>query len=136
MVSIKSLLATAAAALPLASAYLSNLEAPASAKAGTTVTATLTASSYIQNWSDFGIVWGLAAAAMDCGDIVCVGQQVSYTPLYPDHVPQLGKFTVDVPVPDSFSPGDFKLVAAVPYLVGASGMTQVMGLYANITITA
>ncbi|KAI0118559.1 hypothetical protein F4776DRAFT_259231 [Hypoxylon sp. NC0597] len=136
MVSIKSLLATVATALPLASSYIVNLDAPASAKAGSTVTATLTAASYIQNWDDFGIVWGLAPDYMDCGDIVCVGRQVSYTALYPDNEPQLGNFTVDVPIPDSFSPGNYKLVAAIPYLVGASGMTQVQGHSVNITITA
>ncbi|KAI0835295.1 hypothetical protein F5Y06DRAFT_299716 [Hypoxylon sp. FL0890] len=136
MVSSKSLLATAITALPLASGYIASLSAPASAKAGTTVTATLTATSYIQNWDDYSIIWGLAPASMDCGDVVCVGQQISYTALYPDNEPQLGNFTVDVPIPDSFQPGDYQLVAAIPYLVGASGMTAVQGHSANITITA
>ncbi|KAI2615833.1 hypothetical protein GGR54DRAFT_641924 [Hypoxylon sp. NC1633] len=136
MVSVKSLLATAAAALPLTSAYITNMVAPASAKAGSTVTATLTAAIYIQNWDDFGIVWGLAAASMDCGDIVCVGQRIAYTPLFPDNIPKPGEFTVDVAVPQSFAPGDYKLVAAIPFLVGASGETMVQAHSANITIEA
>ncbi|OTA67770.1 hypothetical protein K449DRAFT_319022, partial [Hypoxylon sp. EC38] len=102
------------------SAYIANLDAPSSAKAGSTVTATLTATSYIQNWDDYSIIWGLAPDYMDCGDIVCVGRQISYTALYPDNEPPLGNFTVDVPIPDSFSPGNYKLVAAIPYLVGVS----------------
>lgn len=120
MVSVKSLLATAAAALPLSSAYITNLAAPESAQLGTNITVTLTQGIYIQNWDDFGIVWGLSPAYVDCGDIVCVGRQVSYTPLFPDHVPQPGNFTVDVPIPDTFAPGNYKLVAAIPYLVGVS----------------
>ncbi|KAI0380843.1 hypothetical protein F5Y04DRAFT_281517 [Hypomontagnella monticulosa] len=136
MVSIKSLLATAAAALPLSSAYITNIAAPESVKAGSTLTTTLTAGIYIQNWDDFGIVWGLAPAHVDCGDIVCVGQRISYTPLFPDHEPEPGNFTVDVPIPASFTPGDYKLVAAIPYLVGASGFTEVQGHSVNITIEA
>ncbi|KAI1414351.1 hypothetical protein F5Y13DRAFT_188458 [Hypoxylon sp. FL1857] len=136
MVSIKSLVATAAAALPLASAYIADVTAPSTAKAGSTVTATLTAADYIQNWDDFGIVWGLAPDYMTCGDIVCVGQKISYTALYPDNEPPLGKSTVDVPIPDYITPGKYQLVAAIPYLVGASGMTQVQGHSVNITITA
>ncbi|KAI0851546.1 hypothetical protein F5Y00DRAFT_230059 [Daldinia vernicosa] len=136
MVSIKSLLATALAALPLSSAYITNIAAPASAKAGSTVSVTLTAAIYIQNWDDFGIVWGLAPEAWDCGDIVCVGRRVAYTSLFPDNQPQPGQFTIDVPIPDSFTAGDYKLVAAIPYLVGASGMTQIQSHSANITIEA
>ncbi|KAI1391421.1 uncharacterized protein F4822DRAFT_185381 [Hypoxylon trugodes] len=138
MPSLKTLLTSAiAAALPLsASAYISNLQAPESAKAGTNITATLTASDYIQNWDDFGIVWGLAPAKMDCGDIVCVGQRISYTQIFPDNVPALGQFTVEVPIPDTFSAGEWKLWAAIPYLVGASGEVMVQGHSANLTIEA
>ncbi|KAI1370856.1 hypothetical protein F4677DRAFT_338677 [Hypoxylon crocopeplum] len=135
MVSIKTLLATVAASLPLSSAYISNMVAPSSAKAGTTITATLTASIYIQNWDDFGIIWGLSPAFVDCGDVVCVGQRIDYTPLFPDHVPEPGNFTIDLTIPDGFS-GDYQLIAAIPFLVGASGETGIQGHSANITIEA
>ncbi|OTA98418.1 hypothetical protein M426DRAFT_325989 [Hypoxylon sp. CI-4A] len=137
MVSIKSLLATAAAAaLPMSSAYITGMTAPASAKAGDKISATLTAAIYIQNWEDYGIVWGLADARMNCGDIVCVGRRFDYTPLFPDHVPQPGDFSIDLTIPSDYDAGDYHLVAAVPYLVGASGETLVQGHSANITITA
>ncbi|KAL7625343.1 hypothetical protein AAE478_004559 [Parahypoxylon ruwenzoriense] len=137
MVSLKSLLLTAAAtSLPLSSAYINRMTAPATAKAGSTVTATLNAAIYIQNWDDFGIVWGLSPDYVDCGDVVCVGRRVAYTPLFPDNEPQPGEFTIDVPIPEGFEPGSYKLVAAIPYLVGASGMTQIQAHSANITIEA
>ncbi|KAI1462390.1 hypothetical protein F4805DRAFT_410436 [Annulohypoxylon moriforme] len=136
MVSVKSILASALAAVPLTSAYITNVAAPESAKAGSTVTATLTASIYIQNWNDYGIVWGLAPASVNCGDVVCVGQQIAYTGLYPDNEPQPGTFTIDVKIPDSFTAGDYQLIAAIPYLVGASGEVGIQGHAANITITA
>lgn len=123
MVSVKSVLATAFAALPLSSAYISSMTAPATAKAGSTITATMSASIYVQNWDDFGIVWGLAPQEWNCGDIVCVGQRIAYTPLFPDNVPQPGNFTIDVAVPKSFSAGKYNLVAAIPYLVGVSNIS-------------
>ena len=119
MVSIKSLFATALAALPFSSAYLTGIQAPASAKAGSTVAVTVGASSYIQNWDDFGIVWGLRANTMDCGEIVCVGRRIDYTAIFP-RVIQPGSFNVQITIPDSFEAGDYTLVAAVPYLVGVS----------------
>ncbi|KAI1768071.1 hypothetical protein GGR53DRAFT_34479 [Hypoxylon sp. FL1150] len=136
MVSIKSVLASALAALPLSSAYISSMTAPATAKSGSNITVTLTASIYVQNWDDFGIVWGLAPDTWNCGDITCVGQRIAYTPLFPDHVPQPGNFTIDVPVPESFDAGNYNLVAAIPYLVGASGMTLIQNHTAAIEVTA
>ncbi|KAI2470836.1 hypothetical protein F4781DRAFT_159470 [Annulohypoxylon bovei var. microspora] len=136
MVSIKTTLASALAAAPLSSGYITNVAAPESAAAGTTVTATLTASIYIQNWNDYGIIWGLAPASVDCGDVVCVGQQIAYTSLYPNNEPQPGTFTVDVAIPASMGAGDYNLIAAIPYLVGASGEVGIQGHSANITITA
>ncbi|KAI1215132.1 uncharacterized protein F4807DRAFT_21869 [Annulohypoxylon truncatum] len=137
MVSLRTILTSALAAIsPLASAYITNVAAPESAKAGSTVAATLTASIYIQNWNDYGIIWGLAPASVNCADVVCVGQQIAYTSLYPDHEPQPGTFTVDVQVPATMAAGDYQLIAAIPYLVGASGEVGIQGHAANITITA
>ncbi|KAI0881077.1 uncharacterized protein GGS22DRAFT_75358 [Annulohypoxylon maeteangense] len=136
MVSVRSILTSALSAASLSSAYITGVTAPDSAKAGTTVTATLTASIYIQNWSDFGIVWGIAPARINCGDVVCVGQQIAYTNLYPDNQPKPGKFNIDVALPSTLSAGDYQLVAAVPYLVGASGLVSIQSHTANITITA
>ncbi|KAI1405727.1 hypothetical protein F4819DRAFT_377366 [Hypoxylon fuscum] len=136
MVAIRSLLAAAAAALPFSSAYITGMSAPATAKAGANLTVGMTAAIYVQNWDDFGIVWGLAPAAWDCGEYVCVGQRIGYTPLFPNNIPQPGNFSLQVSVPQGFTPGDYKLVAAIPYLVGASGMTQIQVHNASITITA
>ncbi|KAI1482974.1 hypothetical protein K445DRAFT_321672 [Daldinia sp. EC12] len=136
MVSVKSLLATAFAALPLSSAYITNIATPASAKAGDTVPVTLTAAIYIQNWDDFGIVWGVKPDSWDCGRDVCVGRRISYTSLYPNNQPKPGQFTIDLTIPDDLQPGDYNIVAAIPYLVGASGLTQIQGHSANITIEA
>ncbi|KAI1084190.1 hypothetical protein F5B20DRAFT_287388 [Whalleya microplaca] len=136
MVSVKSLAAASLAALPMTSAWFTNLEVPSAATAGQKVTATLTAGIYIQNWDDFGIVWGLAPESINCGNQICVGTKIQYTPLYPDNVPKPGKFPVDVTIPAGFTPGTYKLFAAVPYLVGASGMTQIQTWNSTITVLA
>ncbi|KAI5924059.1 hypothetical protein F4810DRAFT_665491 [Camillea tinctor] len=127
MVSFKTL-ATAATALiaaPLASAYITALDAPLQAKAGETITVTLTTASYSQNYDDFSIAWGLAdpsfGGANSDGHIY-IGTQISYTQIYPDNKPDPSKntFTVDVPIPAGQAPKNYLLVAAVPYLVGVS----------------
>ncbi|KAI4863185.1 hypothetical protein F4820DRAFT_381345 [Hypoxylon rubiginosum] len=137
MVSIKSALVSAFATLPLlSSAYITSMSAPNTAKAGTTITTTLTAAIYVQNWDDFGIIWGLVPPTWNCGDIICVGRRIAYTPLFPDHEPEPGNFTIDLDIPGDFSAGTYNLVAAIPYLVGASGMTSIQNLTFPIEITA
>ncbi|KAI0009564.1 hypothetical protein F4779DRAFT_617458 [Xylariaceae sp. FL0662B] len=136
MVSIKSLAVASLAALPVTSAWFTALDAPETATAGQTVTATLTAAIYIQNWDDFGIVWGLAPENIDFSSDIYVGQKIQYTPLYPDNIPKPGKVPVDVTIPEGFTPGTYKLVAAVPYLVGASGLTSIQVWNSTITINA
>ncbi|KAI1470035.1 uncharacterized protein F4812DRAFT_310760 [Daldinia caldariorum] len=136
MVSVKSLVASALAALPLTSAYITNIAVPATAKAGDKIPVTLTASIYIQNWDDFGIVWGVKPTSWNCGDIVCVGRRIAYTSLFPDNQPKPGQSTIDVTLPSDLQPGDYNIVAAIPYLVGASGETEIQGHSANITIEA
>lgn len=127
MVSVTSLAATGLAALllPLVSAspMIYALSAPSTAIAGQTITATLNTSIYIQNWEDFGIIWGLASprfGGQGADGSVFVGTQVAYTPLYGTNVEQLNSFAVDLVVPDTQPAGDWLLVAAVPYLVGVS----------------
>lgn len=53
----------------------------------------------------------------------------------PKEVP-LGNFTVDVTIPKDTPVGDSILTAAIPYLVGASGLTKVQGYNATIAVTA
>lgn len=130
MVSVKSLAATALAALlPLVSAspMISALSTPPTAVAGETITATLSTSIYIQNWEDFGIVWGLTSprvGGQGADGSIYVGQQIAYTPLYGNDVEKLNSFTVNLTIPETQPVGDWLLVAAVPYLVGVSRPDQ------------
>ncbi|KAH8673533.1 hypothetical protein BX600DRAFT_207092 [Xylariales sp. PMI_506] len=134
MVSIKSFAAVALAAIPSASAYLTGLTAPESATAGETITATFSTAIYNQNWSDYAIIWGLGEATVDCGSDICIGQQFDYTTVYPDS--PTGNYDVKITVPSTVTAGDYKLWAAIPYLVGASGLVDTRAFSANITITA
>ncbi|KAI1630672.1 hypothetical protein F4809DRAFT_647171 [Biscogniauxia mediterranea] len=145
MVSPKTLLATALVAAPgLASAYIQQMTAPATAAAGSTVTVTLGTAIYIQNWDDLSIAWGLADPAWggeSADGNIYIGTQVGYTALYPDRVPDDGagsqnSFAVDVDIPAGQAPGDYLLVAAVPYIVGASGSIAVRAFNATISVTA
>ncbi|KAI1335267.1 hypothetical protein F5Y15DRAFT_255311 [Xylariaceae sp. FL0016] len=140
MVSFRTIATSALAALPLASAYITGLSTPSTAAAGSTVKATLTTSIYIQNWVDFSIVWGLGPPewAGEQNGVISVGTQIDYTALYPDNEPtgNSNNFTVDVKIPKSQSAGDYLLVAAIPYLVGASGETQLYAFNSSISITA
>ncbi|KAI1866911.1 hypothetical protein JX265_007487 [Neoarthrinium moseri] len=131
----KTLACAALAAIPMTSAYINNLSSPDTAVAGSKITATLTTSIYVQNFIDYSIIWGLAPAAWDCGETICIGQQIDYTSIYPGSVP-LNSFTVNLTIPDSISAGDYKLVAAVPYLVGASGTIGTNAFYTNLTVAA
>ncbi|KAI5867213.1 hypothetical protein GGS23DRAFT_166258 [Durotheca rogersii] len=139
MPSVKSLLLLPLAALArLSAGYITHVTAPAEAvAAGANVRATLTAAIYIQNWDDFGIVWGLRPAGTpSCGSVVCVGRRIAYTPLYPDHVPQPGSFDIDVLIPPETAPGEYDLVAAIPYLVGASGVTAIQTYNVSVRVEA
>ncbi|KAI0167551.1 hypothetical protein BJ166DRAFT_237558 [Pestalotiopsis sp. NC0098] len=135
MVSFKTLAGAALAALPSASAYVNAVTGPETAAAGSDITATVTTSIYVQNWVDYGIVWGIAPVTYNCANYNCVGQQIAYTAGYPDSFP-LGNFTQDLTVPSSLSAGDYQVFAAVPYLVGASGTVSVESFHFNLTVTA
>lgn len=126
MVSVKSLAAASLAGLlPLASAgpMISKLTAPATATAGDNITVTLGTSIYIQNWEDFNIAWGLAPkqfGGQGSNGEIYIGTQIGYTTLYGTGLSKLPNFTVDVTIPENQPEGEWKLVAAVPYLVGVS----------------
>ncbi|KAI0490518.1 hypothetical protein F4859DRAFT_11180 [Xylaria cf. heliscus] len=142
MPSIKTLTATALAALlPLASASatIGSISTPATVAAGDNITVTLGTSIYIQNWEDFSIIWGLAPTrfgGQGSDGQVYVGTQIGYTPLFGTDTEKLNSFTVDVQIPEQQTPGDWLLVAAVPYLVGASGSTGVRAFNTTINVTA
>ncbi|KAI3321943.1 hypothetical protein HD806DRAFT_502379 [Xylariaceae sp. AK1471] len=143
MVSIKSLAATALAglALPLASASatIGSLSTPATATAGETITVTLGTSIYIQNWEDFSIIWGLTSpkvGGQGADGTIYIGTQIGYTALYGTDIEKLNSFTVNLTIPENQPAGDWLLVAAVPFLVGASGLTDLHSFNSTITITA
>ncbi|KAI0459989.1 hypothetical protein F5B21DRAFT_499132 [Xylaria acuta] len=142
MLSIKTLTATALTGLLLpasASPMISGLHTPATAAAGDNITATLSTSIYIQNWEDFSIIWGLAPTRFggqgSDGEIY-IGTQIGYTPLYGTDTAKLNSFTVEVTIPESQPAGDWLLVGAVPYLVGASGSTNLRAFNTTINVTA
>ncbi|KAI1495954.1 hypothetical protein F5X99DRAFT_401892 [Biscogniauxia marginata] len=143
MVSFKTLTTATAAlvAAPLSSAYITRIEAPAEAHAGDNVTVTLGTAIYIQNWDDLSIAWGLASpqwGGLNSDGNIYIGTKVDYTVLYPDNLPDTSKnsFTVDVQIPEGQAAGEYLLVAAVPYIVAASGMTAVRSFNSTINITA
>lgn len=79
MVSMKTLVAAGLAALPSASAYIYGMEAPASAVAGSTIKAKLLTSSYVQNFVDYSVVFGIATAGGgSCAPDICIGSQIGY----------------------------------------------------------
>ncbi|KAK8064682.1 hypothetical protein PG994_007320 [Apiospora phragmitis] len=136
MVSIKTLIGAGLAALPSASAYIYGMEAPATAVAGSTIKATLMTASYVQNFVDYSVIWGISASGGgSCAPEICLGTQIGYKNFYPEQVP-LGNFTMDVTIPEDTPAGDRVLTAAVPYLVGASGVTKVHAFNATIAVTA
>ncbi|KAK8074625.1 hypothetical protein PG997_009288 [Apiospora hydei] len=114
MVSIKTLVGAGLAALPSASAYIYGFE----------------------NYVDYSIIWGIARTGLgSCAPDACVGTQIGYKNFYPEEVP-LGNFTVDVTIPKDTPAGESVLTAAIPYLVGAGGLTKVAAYNATIDITA
>ncbi|KAK8016569.1 hypothetical protein PG993_014758 [Apiospora rasikravindrae] len=136
MVSIKTLIGAGLAALPSVSAYIYGFEAPATAVAGSTIKANLMTSIYVQNYVDYSIIWGITATGGgSCAPDTCVGKQIGYQNFYPEEVP-LGNFTVDVTIPKDTPAGDSVLTAAIPYLVGAGGLTKVQAYNSTIVITA
>jgi hypothetical protein len=126
MVSIKSFAAAALVSLlslATASPTTYAISAPSTAVAGSKITVTLQTSIYIQNWEEFGIVWGLASpqyGGQGSDGTIYVGTQIGYTALYGTNIAKLNNYTVDVTIPKSQPASNYLLVAAVPYLVGVS----------------
>ncbi|WWD01525.1 hypothetical protein V866_008470 [Kwoniella sp. B9012] len=88
---------------------------------GQNISVTVTSYSHIQNWDDFGIVWGLLRDDNDdC--VECVGMEMGYENLYGNNT--LGNTTYSLQLPNTTT-GAYYLKAAVPYLVGASGSTGI-----------
>ncbi|WWC61229.1 uncharacterized protein I303_103809 [Kwoniella dejecticola CBS 10117] len=106
--------------LPLASAKIYHISLPEQALPGENITVTVSSSSYIQNWDDFGIIWGLVGENHGCEG--CVGQEIGYENLYGNNT--LGNSTYSVQLPNTTTRA-YTFVAAVPYLVGASGETGI-----------
>uniref|UniRef100_UPI0035B6ABFF Necrosis-inducing secreted protein 1 n=1 Tax=Pyricularia oryzae TaxID=318829 RepID=UPI0035B6ABFF len=108
--------------------YINSMSAPASVQRGQAFTAQLNSSIYVQNYDDFGVVWGLAPPNLNTSACVgCVGRRIGYTNLFGDkadvQVPPSGTVGVQVTVPADQAPGEYLLIAGASYLVGASGVT-------------
>ncbi|KAL1844013.1 hypothetical protein VTK73DRAFT_2682 [Phialemonium thermophilum] len=136
MLSVRTLAAAAAGLLPLAGAYITSVVVPATAHAGDTIQATLTTSIYVQNYDDFGVIWGVGPPQPLCPE--CVGRLIGYTNLVGEGaptVPASGNFTVDVTLPPDLHAGSVGITAGIPFLVGASGETGIKYLNASIVIS-
>ncbi|TLD11146.1 hypothetical protein PgNI_05481 [Pyricularia grisea] len=134
------LLATALTFAAGAAAYINGMSAPATVKRGEAFTAQLNSSIYIQNYNDFGVVWGLSRSNLNASACAgCVGRFLGYTNLFgntPDvKVPSSGTVGVQVTVPADQLPGEYKLVAGASYLVGASGVTGFNYFNSTIQVT-
>ncbi|TGJ81146.1 hypothetical protein E0Z10_g7630 [Xylaria hypoxylon] len=139
MVSTKSLVAASLAGLASASPMISSLSTPSTAVAGQVITATLNTSIYIQNWEDFSIIWGMAppnVGGQGANGEIYVGTQIGYTNLYGTNIEKLNSFTVDLTIPKNQPAGNWRLLAAVPYLVGASGSVDLHFFNTTIEVTA
>ncbi|OCF55290.1 hypothetical protein L486_07403 [Kwoniella mangroviensis CBS 10435] len=88
---------------------------------GQNISVIVSSQSYIQNWDDFGIVWGLLGSnSQNCTE--CLGMEIGYENVYSNNT--LGNTTYSVQLPNTTT-GNYYLKAAVPYLVGASGETGI-----------
>lgn len=117
-------------------AYIYSISTPPAVIAGQSLPVTLNTSIYIQNYDDFGIIWGVTDPRYTCDG--CVGRKIGYTNLVGDGAPEIppsGSFTLDVLIPELHPKGDFVFVAGIPYLVGASGVTDIKYFNSSITIS-
>ncbi|OCF35386.1 hypothetical protein I317_06312 [Kwoniella heveanensis CBS 569] len=114
-----------------AEAKISHISVPEQAIPGQNITLTLTSQSYIQNWDDFGAILGLVRQGNECE--TCLGQEVGYINLYKNDT--LGNSTHDVTLPETDA-GQYTFVVAIPYLVGASGVTGINYFNQSITLTS
>ncbi|WVF72316.1 hypothetical protein IAT40_007129 [Kwoniella sp. CBS 6097] len=112
-------------------AKIAHISVPEQALPGQNITLTLRAQSYIQNWQDYGAILGLVRQNNECD--TCLGQEVGYINLYKNET--LGNSTYDVTLPETEA-GQYTFVVAVPYLVGASGVTGINYFNQSITLTS
>jgi len=110
-----------------------NMTAPSTAAGGENITAVLVTEGYIENWADFGVIWALTPSNINCAG--CIGQQISYDNLFNAITPDDGNKTFSVPIPQGQTAGTYLFVAAIPFLVGASGETGINYFNQSITIS-
>ncbi|KAH8812701.1 hypothetical protein F5884DRAFT_898947 [Xylogone sp. PMI_703] len=137
MFSLKTITAgvlASVACLQGVSGYITDVEAPASAAAGSTISVQLHTGIYIQNEIDFGIAWGLYGYTAPCDD--CIGTTIDYTNVYGDSTFENRTVSTYVTVPADTPSGDYQFVAAIPTLMGASGEMSTRYFRSNITITS
>ncbi|KLU87967.1 hypothetical protein MAPG_06957 [Magnaporthiopsis poae ATCC 64411] len=123
-----TLLTLAAAAAAPASAFIDKMVAVTKEmRPGGTAKVTMHRSVYIQNFDDFGIVWGLAPTSMTQASCPgCVGRRIDYTNLWANNtvkVPETGNFDIPVIIPKEIPRGRYLLVGGTSFLVGASGFS-------------
>ncbi|MCJ1330519.1 hypothetical protein MMC10_007204 [Thelotrema lepadinum] len=137
MVAIKSLSAAALALAPSAVAYITQIQTPSSAAIDSTFTVDIQEGIYIQNWEDFGIVWGLSTPKNVYPNTA--GSEIGFTDVKnSSEYVETGnlKYQAQVTIPDFWEAGASVLVAQIPYLVGASGEVGFYNFTNNIDITA
>ncbi|EIW69589.1 hypothetical protein M231_04372 [Tremella mesenterica] len=110
---------------------IASISAPSIIPAGKNFTVVIHTTSYIQNWDDFGIIFGLKSPNLT-SDPIAVGDEIGYSNLY--GVEKLPNVTVSVSCP-IWASGKYTLVGAVPYLVGASGETGIQYFNQSISVT-
>jgi len=145
MVSVRALLASALVAASPAAAVLGTMSAPDSATVGKTIDVTFVPTSELENFEDFGVAFGLAstgmfyATAAECEGQLCntayIGTLIGWQDLYQKVV--LGTdVAATVTIPSTTPAGDYVLVAAELYSVGASGLVTERFFFQNITVAS
>ncbi|KAK6860336.1 hypothetical protein PG995_003972 [Apiospora arundinis] len=136
MVSMKTLVGAGLAALPSASAYIYGMEAPATAVAGSTIKANLMTASYVQNFVDFSVIWGISpSGGGSCARISASALRSATRASTPSKCPSATSPSMS-PSPRTPRPATTSWSLPSPFLVGASGVTKVHAFNATIAVTA
>ncbi|WWC69566.1 uncharacterized protein I206_103509 [Kwoniella pini CBS 10737] len=106
--------------IQISNAKVYNIELPKQIIIGSNINIIVSSSSYIQNWNDFGIIWGILNENHECNG--CIGQEIGYENLYDNNF--IGNLTYSIKIPN-LNNGSYTFIAAVPYLVGISGETGI-----------
>ncbi|KAI9638595.1 uncharacterized protein MKK02DRAFT_42993 [Dioszegia hungarica] len=130
----------ALSALTPALARIANFSFPSTAYLGENLLVNVTTEIYVQQWSDLNVMFGFQSKAYRCG--TCVGQGEWYENLYGNsdytgtNGTELASYTISVPVAPYLNTSlEYVLVAAVPYIAGASGTTGIRYFNQTITLT-